>query len=40
MVITRNGQPAAVLSVPDDDDLGGLMLGCSPRFQALLNRSR
>jgi prevent-host-death family protein len=41
VVITRNGKPAAVLLVPyDDDDLERLMLGRSPRFQALLNRSR
>jgi prevent-host-death family protein len=41
IVITRNGKPVAVLLVPyDDDDLERLMLGRSPRFQALLNRSR
>jgi prevent-host-death family protein len=41
VVITRNGKPAAVLLVPyDDDDLERLMLGRSPRFQALLDRSR
>ena len=41
VVITRNGKPVAVLVVPyDDDDLERLMLGRSPRFQALLNRSR
>jgi len=41
LVITRNGKPAAVLLVPeDDDDLERLMLARSPRFQALLNRSR
>jgi prevent-host-death family protein len=41
IVITRNGKPAAVLLVPfDEDDLERLMLGRSPRFQALLNRSR
>jgi PHD/YefM family antitoxin component YafN of YafNO toxin-antitoxin module len=41
LVITRNGKPVAVLLVPfDDDDLERLMLGRSPRFQALLNRSR
>jgi len=41
IVITRNGKAAAVLLVPhDDDDLERLMLGRSPRFQALLNRSR
>ena len=41
VVITRNGKAAAVLLVPhDDDDLERLMLGRSPRFRALLNRSR
>jgi prevent-host-death family protein len=41
VVITRNGKAAAVLLVPlDDDDLECLMLGRSPRFQALLDRSR
>ncbi len=41
VVITRNGKAAAVLLVPyDDDDLERLMLGRSPRFQKLLNRSR
>jgi prevent-host-death family protein len=41
VVITRNGKAAAVLLVPyDDDDLERLMLGRSPRFRALLDRSR
>ena len=41
MIITRNGKAVAVLLVPyDDDDLERLMLGRSPRFQALLDRSR
>jgi prevent-host-death family protein len=41
IVITRNGKPAAVLLVPhDDDDLERLMLSRSPRFRALLDRSR
>src|SRR5260370_11382126 len=41
IVITRNGKAAGVLLVPyDDDDLERLLLGRSPRFQALLNRSR
>jgi prevent-host-death family protein len=41
VVITRNGKAVAVLLVPyDDDDLERLMLGRSPRFQALLKRSR
>jgi prevent-host-death family protein len=41
VVITRNGKAAAVLLVPyDDDDLERLLLGRSPRFQSLLDRSR
>ena len=41
VVITRNGKAAAVLLVPyDDDDLERLLLGRSPRFQAMLDRSR
>jgi prevent-host-death family protein len=41
IVITRNGKAVAVLLAPcDDDDLERLVLGRSPRFQALLNRSR
>jgi prevent-host-death family protein len=41
IVITRNGKAAAVLLVPfDEDDLERLMLSRSPRFQAMLNRSR
>jgi len=41
VIITRNGKAAAVLLVPyDDDDLERLLLGRSPRFQALLDRSR
>ena len=41
LVITRNGKAVAVLLVPEDeDDLERLLLARSPRFQALLNRSR
>jgi prevent-host-death family protein len=41
VVITRNGKAVAVLLAPyDDDDLERIMLGRSPRLQALLNRSR
>ena len=41
IVITRNGKAVAVLLVPyDDDDLERLLLARSPRFHALLNRSR
>lgn len=41
VVITRNGKAAAVLLVPrDDEDLERLLLGRSPRFEALLDRSR
>ncbi len=41
VVITRNGKPVAVLVAPlDEDDLERLVLARSPRFQALLNKSR
>ncbi len=41
IIITRNGKPVAVLLAPkDEDDLDRLMLARSPRFQALLNKSR
>lgn len=41
IVITRNGKAVAVLLAPiDDDDLEGLLLARSPRFQALLEKSR
>ena len=41
VVITRNGRAVAVLLAPvDDDDLEGLLLARSPRFQGLLARSR
>ena len=41
VVITRNDKAAAVLLVPRVyDDLERLMLGRSPRFQAMLDRSR
>jgi len=41
VVITRNGRAVAVLLAPaDDEDLEGLILSRSPRFQALLAKSR
>jgi prevent-host-death family protein len=41
IVITRNGKAVAVLLAPiDDDDLEGLLLARSPRFQTLLDKSR
>ncbi len=41
VVITRNGRPVAVLLAPvDEEDLEGLLLARSPRFQALLEKSR
>jgi prevent-host-death family protein len=41
IIITRNGKPVAVLLAPtDEEDLDRLMLARSPRFQALLNKSR
>jgi len=41
IIITRNGKPVAVLLAPtDEDDLDRLLLARSPRFQALLAKSR
>ncbi len=41
IVITRNGKAVAVLLAPmDDEDLESLILARSPRFQALLEKSR
>ena len=41
VVITRNGKAVAVILAPvDDDDLERILLSRSPRFQALLNKSR
>jgi prevent-host-death family protein len=41
VVITRNGKAVAVLLAPkDDDDLESILLAHSPRFQAMLEKSR
>ena len=41
VIITRNGRAVAVLLAPaDDEDLENLVLSRSPRFQAILNKSR
>ena len=41
VVVTRNGKAVAVLlAVTDDDELERLLLAHSPKFQALLNKSR
>ncbi|MBI4583498.1 MAG: type II toxin-antitoxin system Phd/YefM family antitoxin [Planctomycetes bacterium] len=41
IVITRNGKAVAILIAPlDDNDLENLILSRSPRFKALLDRSR
>ena len=41
VIITRGGKAVAVLLAPlDDDDLERLVLARSPRFQALLGKSR
>jgi prevent-host-death family protein len=41
VIITRNGRPVAVLLAPaDEEDLESLVLSRSPRFQAILNKSR
>src|SRR5919206_3573418 len=41
VVVTRNGKAVAVLlAVTDDDELERLVLAHSPKFQALLEKSR
>jgi len=41
VIITRNGRAVAVLLAPaDNEDLENLVLSRSPRFQAILNKSR
>ncbi len=41
VIITRNGRAVAVLIAPhDDEDLERLVLTRSPKFQALLSKSR
>src|SRR5438309_11824036 len=41
VVVTRNGKAGAVLvAVTDDDELERLVLAHSPKFQALLDKSR
>ena len=41
VVVTRNGKAVAVLlAVTDDDELERLVLANSPKFQALLDKSR
>jgi prevent-host-death family protein len=41
IVITRNGKAVAVLLAPyDEEDLEQILLARSPRFRALLNKSR
>jgi prevent-host-death family protein len=41
VVITRNGKAVAILLAPEDeDDLENLIISRSPRFQALLAKSR
>ena len=41
VVVTCNGKPAAVLlNIVDEDELEGLLLAYSPKFQALLRTAR
>jgi prevent-host-death family protein len=41
VVVTRNGKPVAVLlAVTDEDELERLVLAHSPKFQAILEKSR
>lgn len=41
IVVTKNGKPVAVLiAVKDDAELERLILGYSPKFQAILERGK
>src|SRR5687767_6917327 len=40
VVVTRNGKAVAVLVAVSDDELERLVLAHSPKFQALLDKSR
>src|ERR1700739_3446600 len=41
VIVTRNGKPVAVLlAVSDEDELERLVLAHSPKFQAILDKSR
>src|SRR5947209_20511594 len=41
VIVTRNGKPVAVLlAVTDEDELKRLILAHSPKFQAILDKSR
>ena len=41
VVVTKNGKPVAViLGVTDEDDIERLLLGYSPKVQAMLNKAR
>jgi prevent-host-death family protein len=41
VIVTRNGKPVALLlAVTDEDELERLVLAHSPKFQALLDKSR
>ena len=41
IIVTRNGKPiAALVAVADDDELERLVLAHSPKFRAILEKSR
>jgi prevent-host-death family protein len=41
VIVTRNGRPVALLlAVTDEDELERLMLAHSPKFQAIVEKSR
>ena len=41
IIVTRNGKPAAVLlSMKDEEELEGLMLAYSPKFQRILRAAQ
>lgn len=41
VVVTRNGKPVAVIvGVQDEDEMERLLMACSPKLQAILDKSR
>jgi len=41
VVVTRNGKPVAVIvGIQDEHELERLLMACSPRLQAILEKSR
>jgi prevent-host-death family protein len=41
VVVTRNGKPVAVIvGIQDEDEIERVLMACSPRLQAILQKSR